>query len=90
MDANKEIVTAESFRIQKDIQLDQLVCNQIIGLIHGTYDDSLLNILPENKIEALSSSMGMGTAAVSTYPLINCDLNHKLRLWNMWGSNHIF
>ena len=90
LDKNTEIVIAELSEIQEDIQLDQLACNQITALIHGTYDEGLLAILSNNKIEAKISPMGMGTAAVSTYPLLNCDVNHKLPLWNMWGSNHIF
>lgn len=65
------------------------MCNNIVSLIHGTTDMSLKNILETNQIEAKKSSMGLNVA-VSTYPILDCDLDHTLNLSEFWGTCKIF
>jgi hypothetical protein len=64
-------------------------CNNIVALMHGTTHDNLLEILKTNRIIAKKSPMGINRA-VSTYPILDCDLGHELNLLNFWGTCKIF
>ncbi len=77
-------------QIIKVIDIDSLLCNEIVALIHGTSDKGLRGILKTNRIQDKISPMGAGYSAVSTYPLLNCDLGHNLPFNQMWGENKIF
>lgn len=75
--------------LMKDIKLDKLICNNIVTLVHGTNDLNLTEIITSNKLLAFKSVAGV-IEAVSTYPILNCDIGHKLPFWAMWGENKIF
>lgn len=65
------------------------MCNRIVALMHGTTDLYLKSILENNRIEAKKSSMGLNVA-VSTYPILDCDMGHLFNLFDFWGTCKIF
>lgn len=65
------------------------MCSRIDALMHGTTDTYLENILETNQITARKSSMGLNVA-VSTYPILDCDIGHEFNLLEFWGTSKIF
>jgi hypothetical protein len=85
-------------RMKEYVDIDQLrpldtinSCDKIISLLHGTPIQNIINILTEDVLKiGKGETSGVKTNAISTCPILNCDIDKYYPISRAYGDVQIF